>query len=119
MVSYYEERYSLRRVEDLVTQQMQSVDNLSADLQAGLRAKFDQEAEAYRRFSGHLGALSPLQVLSRGYSLTQREDTDRVVVDASTLETGDRLKIRFARGESTCSVETVSLEGETVRESGA
>jgi exodeoxyribonuclease VII large subunit len=45
-----------------------------------------------------LNALSPLGVLTRGYSITQAED-GRVLRDASTIKTGDKLNIRLERGK--------------------
>lgn len=112
LVYNYEERYSFRRVEDLVIQQMQNVDGLEADLLQGVQAVFDMGAESYRRLTGQLGTLSPLQVLSRGYSLAQRVDSGQVVLDAATLTPGDHLRLRFSKGASTCSVESISPNGE-------
>jgi len=45
-----------------------------------------------------LNALSPLGVLTRGYSITQTED-GRVLRDATTTKQGDNLKIRLERGK--------------------
>lgn len=107
-VAHFESRYSLRRVEDLVLQQMQRVDDMEDALGDAIDRLYTRRAEAYRRLTGQLGALSPLRVLSRGYSLAQQADTGVVVTDAGTLTAGDRLRIRFARGESTCSVESTT-----------
>jgi len=112
IVANYEARHSLRRVEDLVLQQIQNIDGLEEDLQAAFHTVYGRGAEAYGKLTGKLGALSPLQVLSRGYSLTQLVDSGRVVSDASTLSAGDRLRVRFSKGESTCSVESVSPNGD-------
>jgi exodeoxyribonuclease VII large subunit len=45
-----------------------------------------------------LDALSPLGVLTRGYSITEGED-GRIIRDASTVARGDKLKIRLERGK--------------------
>jgi exodeoxyribonuclease VII large subunit len=45
-----------------------------------------------------LNALSPLAVLTRGYSITQAED-GRVLRDASSTKPGDKLKIRLDHGK--------------------
>ena len=45
-----------------------------------------------------LDALSPLGVLTRGYSITQAED-GRVLRDAAEAKPGDKLKIRLERGK--------------------
>ena len=45
-----------------------------------------------------LDALSPLGVLTRGYSITEGED-GRIIRDASTVARGEKLKIRLERGK--------------------
>ncbi len=45
-----------------------------------------------------LDALSPLAVLTRGYSITQAAD-GRILRDAETTKPGDKLKIRLERGK--------------------
>lgn len=45
-----------------------------------------------------LDSLSPLKVLSRGYSLVYHED--KLINDSSKLQKGDKIKIRFGKGET-------------------
>ena len=45
-----------------------------------------------------LGALSPVAVLERGYSITTREGTDAALRDAASVAAGERLLTRLARG---------------------
>jgi exodeoxyribonuclease VII large subunit len=45
-----------------------------------------------------LDALSPLSVLTRGYSITET-DTGKILRDASQVKPGDKLKIRLERGK--------------------
>jgi exodeoxyribonuclease VII large subunit len=45
-----------------------------------------------------LDALSPLGVLTRGYSIVQSE-SGKIVRDAASVESGDKLKIRLERGK--------------------
>jgi exodeoxyribonuclease VII large subunit len=44
-----------------------------------------------------LGALSPLSVLQRGYSITQLED-GTIVRDRAKTQAGERLNIRVEKG---------------------
>lgn len=53
--------------------------------------------------TGKLDALSPLKVLSRGYSIAQKEGI--VVKSVATLEIGDTLTLRMSDGAVTCTVE--------------
>jgi exodeoxyribonuclease VII large subunit len=50
-------------------------------------------------FSASLDALSPLKVLSRGYSVTYREGDGSPLRDAAKVSAGDPLKILLERGE--------------------
>lgn len=54
--------------------------------------------------SARLGALNPLAVLARGYSITYRAETGKVVTDSLDVEQGDGLRIRLHRGELSCTV---------------
>ncbi len=57
--------------------------------------------------AGRLESLSPLAVLSRGYSLTQRSDNGQIVNDAGTLAAGDVITTRFAAGRTVSTVTEV------------
>ncbi len=58
--------------------------------------------------SGQLESLSPLGVLARGYSLTERE-ADGVLVDrADRLQVGQRIRTRYARGTTISRVESIT-----------
>ena len=57
--------------------------------------------------AARLDSLSPLAVLGRGYSLTQRLGDGRVVRDASELSPGEAISTRFARGQAISRVERI------------
>ncbi len=57
--------------------------------------------------AGRLHSLSPLGVLSRGYSLVYSAKTGRIVTNAKDVGIGDKLKVRLARGCLECKVESV------------
>jgi len=83
----------------------QRVDELSVDLvrrfQDCLRRLQDRLAER----AGRLGALSPLAVLDRGYSIAHKLPEERIVKSSAELRIGDRLRVSFAQGKATCRVE--------------
>ena len=56
-----------------------------------------------------LNAMSPLAVLDRGYSITQKRSGD-VVRDASAVKPGDELNVRLAKGS--VKTEVLSVENE-------
>lgn len=60
--------------------------------------------------AGRLESLSPLAVLGRGYSLTQREADGRLIRSADELSPGERIVTRFARGRAASRVEQIELD---------
>jgi len=54
--------------------------------------------------AARLENLSPLSVLSRGYSITYRLPTKKVVVHSEDVEAGDRVLVRLSRGSLDCTV---------------
>ena len=57
--------------------------------------------------AARLDSLSPLAVLGRGYSLTQRIADGRVIRAAAELSPGEQINTRFAHGQATSRVERV------------
>ncbi len=58
-----------------------------------------------------LQALSPLDVLGRGYAVVMRAEDGRVVREASRLGPGDRLRLRLHKGSACCTVDE-AVDGE-------
>jgi exodeoxyribonuclease VII large subunit len=52
-----------------------------------------------------LGALSPLAVLERGYSIAHKLPDELIVKSSAELRAGDRLRVSFAQGKALCLVE--------------
>lgn len=59
--------------------------------------------------AARLDAMSPLKVLSRGYSITEN-NRGAAIVSASSLHPGDHITIRFHRGSADARVEQVKEE---------
>ena len=60
--------------------------------------------------SGKLQALSPLAVLSRGYSVCRALPGKKVITDTGLVTRGDLVNILLSRGELDCRVEKISDE---------
>ena len=60
--------------------------------------------------SAQLESLSPLGVLSRGYSVTRRAPVGDVVTDATSLEAGQLINTRLAKGSVISRVEETKLD---------
>jgi exodeoxyribonuclease VII large subunit len=90
----------------------------------------DLQGRAGRAFSGRmqlahgelqalaaqLDSLSPLAVLSRGYSLTTRADDGQLVRSAAHVAPGELLHTRLAAGEVTSRVEHVAMNANETKE---
>ncbi|MBN1395871.1 MAG: exodeoxyribonuclease VII large subunit [Pirellulales bacterium] len=57
--------------------------------------------------AGRLESLSPLAVLGRGFSLTQRAGDERLIRAADELSPGEEIITRFARGQAASRVERI------------
>ena len=60
--------------------------------------------------AGRVEALSPLKVLSRGYTITTRSDSDIPLQTAAGIEPGDLLTTRLRSGRLHSRVERVEQE---------
>ncbi len=67
----------------------------------------ERSRRRYLQAAAALDALSPLKVLSRGYSMVS--GAQGVIKSAKDLHPGDAVKITLADGESTCTVDHVTL----------
>jgi exodeoxyribonuclease VII large subunit len=70
-----------------------------------IRSHFRAARGKVDALSARLESLSPLAVLGRGYSLTQRTADGRVIRDAAELNPGEVITTRFARGQATSRIE--------------
>jgi exodeoxyribonuclease VII large subunit len=74
-----------------------------------LRTKLDAAGEKLGLAAGKLNALSPLGVLSRGYSLTQKANGE-IVNNVKQVSADETLKIRLAGGKLDCRVLSVEKD---------
>ena len=63
-----------------------------------IRRFLDHQTEGVNVAMAKLDVLSPLAVLTRGYSITQTED-GLILRDSANVKPGDKLKIRVERGK--------------------
>jgi exodeoxyribonuclease VII large subunit len=81
-------------------------------LERAQRASVRDTRASAESLAGRLDALSPLAVLSRGYSITFRPKTRVVVTDAGTVAVGDDVEVRLWKGELQCRVTGTVPEAE-------
>ena len=86
------------------------LDHMRDRLSAAAERKVSAGRQEFVKLAAALDAMSPLRVLTRGYSLTQ-DAQGHTVRSASQLRIGDRVHLRFADGGADCTVDSV-YEGE-------
>lgn len=85
--------------------------SLQQRLERAIKRVLDNGQQVLAARSIQLDALSPLQVLGRGYSIAFSEKDGLPVRDAGRLTVGERLLLRFARGQAKVFVEETEDEG--------
>ena len=83
----------------------QRVDELSVDLARRCRDRLRQLKARLVEQGGRLDALSPLAVLDRGYSIAHRLPEETIIKDSVSLNLGDVVRVRFAKGKAICRVQ--------------
>ena len=76
------------------------LDDLEMRTQRAIAFQLTRHKDRLAAVAARLESLSPLGVLARGYSVTQRTASGQVVTDAAGLTVGDTLTSRFGRGQA-------------------
>ena len=97
-------RRAFARPLDRITAAALDLDERSRRLQSAMRTQVDRASRDLATVAGRLEALSPLGVLSRGYSLTRTAE-GRIVRSPSDVAAGDELVTKLADGEVRSRVE--------------
>lgn len=111
----YRERLKYIGTKPVITEPTTQIDNRRQNLDYIYRrlvAAQDRIISDSRKnfisLAASLDAMSPLRVLSRGYTVASKADGD-TVKQASELNKGDKINLRFSDGEAACVVENLKL----------
>jgi exodeoxyribonuclease VII large subunit len=91
----------------VVQREQQRLDALGMRVGRAVQGGFAHRQLTLARFASSLAHLNPEGVLARGYSIVQREN-GAVVQDAATLHAGERIGIRFHRGQADATVDSTT-----------
>jgi exodeoxyribonuclease VII large subunit len=83
----------------------QRLDTVELRLRQGMTTVCRREEQRVAALARHLSAVSPEQVLKRGYSITTRKRDGKVVRSAKDLRAGERIVTRFADGQTDSTVD--------------
>lgn len=89
------------------------LDELSVGFERSFRRKLDGSLKEIDAIASTLHALSPLNVLKRGYSITRRTENGEVVRNAAHVEPGDSLETILEQGRILSRVESYRPHDDT------
>ncbi len=98
-------------ITDPVTQidnRRQNLDYIYRRLIAAQESIVSKSRRNFVSLAASLDAMSPLRVLSRGYTVASKESGE-TVKQASELKAGDKITLRFSDGEAGCTVDSLKL----------
>ncbi len=87
-----------------ISEYSQRIDELSMRLANSVRRYLDGLRKMADAEAGKLNALSPLAILSRGYSIAMKPPSMQIIKDAKDVQKGDEINIRLHKGEIICVV---------------
>ena len=96
----------LERIHDLTAR----TDELADRARRAIASRLQTDRRRLSELAGGLRALSPLNVLSRGYSVTYRAQSDTILHDVAEVSTGEEIVTWLARGRINSRVESTAAE---------
>lgn len=100
--------YALRQPLNMITQYEQMIDELNKDMALRAEHLVQRASENFRLLAEKISVLSPLAILSRGYSITTKLPQGTIIKDANSLAKGDRVETKVGQGKIVSKVEDVS-----------
>lgn len=101
----------LKRPETLFVDKFQYLDRLQEQLDNSWQKNIRHKEEKLALLAGTLNALSPLAVLSRGYSIAM-SNGDEVIKSVKSLSKNETIKTRFSDGVVYSIIDDLQFEGE-------
>lgn len=104
-VQHLSKNFVFRRFEQFIGERIQRIDELHAQLAVYANGMLRLSESELKGLKGRLGALNPVGILERGYSITRRRKDRKVLLHADEVVRGDELSIQLARGRLLAQVE--------------
>ncbi|MEE0252663.1 MAG: exodeoxyribonuclease VII large subunit, partial [Acutalibacteraceae bacterium] len=89
-----------------VAMETMRLDRYTEQLSLAMKRKTEAQAHRLSKLSGQLYTLSPLQVLSRGYAITQ-DKNQQTIKSTAQVCTGQQIKVTLSDGVLDCTVDEV------------
>lgn len=94
-----------------ISQKRQYIDSLDSRLLALVKYKLDIKREKLQQCSTNLDILSPLSIITRGYSVSYISGTKKVLKDVKKVKVGDNIDVLLKNGSLKCIVDGI-MEGD-------
>jgi exodeoxyribonuclease VII large subunit len=109
-------RLSLFRMLDAHAKQLRRRLNLTTEPLARFPARVDRERRRLESVAGHLEAVSPLSVLSRGYAIafSRTKRRRKPILDSNAVSVGEQIEVQLKKGRLECTVDAKTMGLETV-----
>jgi len=93
--------------ERIFEERLQEMDEIYNRLTRALKSKMENTQKDSNLLFEKLNLLSPLNILSRGYSIAWKLPQKDVIKSSSQLQTGDSVEIRISDGRFNAKVEDI------------
>ncbi len=100
------QRSVIRKPHEMIHVRSRRLDELDSRAQRAMRSKLHIGRANLATAAASLSALSPLSVLTRGYSVTRAQNGD-AIRDVRTLQVGDTVRTKLDQGEFTSTVDQI------------
>ncbi|MBQ8134567.1 MAG: exodeoxyribonuclease VII large subunit [Clostridia bacterium] len=100
----------LRSPEEMIREKQIHLDFLTSELKSAYRDCLLAKTHQFSALTSKLDALSPLRVLSRGYTIAS--ENGNVISSAEKIKIGSKINIKFADGSADCTVTERTLDNE-------
>ena len=95
----------MRQPLNILVQYQQRIDELTKAMSIKIEHNIQICGQEFKAAIGKLEALSPLAILSRGYSITKRSSDAKIIKDASQVTSGDEIITVLHKGKVRSRVE--------------
>ncbi|MBD3183663.1 exodeoxyribonuclease VII large subunit [Candidatus Poribacteria bacterium] len=82
-------------------------ENFEKRLNVSIKHIMDARQKSFKSLVAQLNALSPLDVLQRGYSICYKHPDGELVTDANQISTGEKLELKLAKGRVLCRADEI------------
>ncbi len=104
----FRNRRSLKDMRYILDSEKERLDALFLQMQQSVKRSLFAQRDRLGKNAALLDSLSPLKILSRGYSVTRRHG--ELVKDVGQVKDGDKVSVTLSRGTLICTVDERKLE---------